>query len=231
MKTAVIIQARLGSSRLPAKILLPLPTGRTVLEEVLQRCYQIPDVDRIVIATPEKDLDIISEYAVFVADLDGYASTIERADYVGGSEHNVLARYYKAACRVNADTIMRITADCPLIDPAVCFGVLCLHKVSGAHYTSNIWPKRHHPAGYDCEVFSMEALAAAHYTENKTLDEMEHVTPLIRSYALMKGKAVQFKPPPGEVIDQRPRTLDTLEDYRHIWGMMEDEIGDGRTAA
>jgi len=210
MTTAVIIQARLGSSRLPAKVLLPLPTGRTVLEEVVHRCYEISNVDRVIVATPMRDVDMLAIDAIVV----------------GGPEHNVLARYYQAACRVSADTIMRITADCPMIDPNVCWGVLSMHKSIGAHYTSNIWPKRLYPPGYDCEVFSMEALAAAHYTEDKTLEDMEHVTPLIRHY----GKSVQYTPP-FEEIDQRPRTLDTLDDYRRIWGMLADEIDTRRVSA
>jgi len=208
MTTACIIQARLGSSRLPAKVLLPLPTGRTVLEEVIYRCYAIKNADHVVVATPMKDKSVITFNAM-------------DAIVVGGTEHNVLARYYQAACRVNADTIMRITADCPMIDPNVCAGVLAMHKGMGVHYTSNIWPKRLYPPGYDCEVFSMEALAAAHYTENKTLEEMEHVTPLIRLYGIAHGYAQYV--PPFEEIDKRPRTLDTIEDYRRIWNMMVED--------
>lgn len=215
MTTAAIIQARLGSSRLPAKVLLPLPTGRTVLEEVIYRSYMIDNVDCTIVATPDKDADLLTFSA-------------KAAIVVGGSEHNVLERYYKAACRVGADTIVRITADCPMIDPHVCWGVIAMHTSKGVHYTSNIWPKRHYPAGYDCEVFSMEALAAAHYAENKTLYDMEHVTPLIRQYGLAHGYAEYT--PPWE-IDERPRTLDTLDDYRRIWSMMSDEAHTGRSAA
>ena len=225
MTTAVIIQARLGSSRLPAKVLLPLPTGNTVLEEVVSQCSDIGDIDHVVVATPEKDLPII-ESAVSWMMHPNASSRFDGFTLVGGSEHNVLARYYQAACRVNADTIMRITADCPMIDPNVCWGVLAMHKSNGVHYTSNIWPKRLYPPGYDCEVFSMEALAAAHYTEDKILEDMEHVTPLIRHY----GKSVQYTPP-FEEIDQRPRTLDTLDDYRRIWGMLADEIDTRRVSA
>ena len=148
--TAIIIQARLGSSRLPAKVLLPLHNDNSVLTEVIYRCLSIKDIDFVIVAAPERDVEIISDH------LCGFGHEI-----VGGPEHNVLARYYKAACRVNADTIMRITADCPMIDPNVCAGVLAMHKGMGVHYTSNIWPQRLYPPGYDCEVFSMEALARA----------------------------------------------------------------------
>ena len=208
--TAIIIQARLGSSRLPAKVLLPLHNDNSVLTEVIYRCLSIKDIDFVIVAAPERDVEIISDH------LCGFGHEI-----VGGPEHNVLARYYKAACRVNADTIMRITADCPMIDPNVCAGVLAMHKGMGVHYTSNIWPQRLYPPGYDCEVFSMEALAAAHYTENKTLEEMEHVTPLIRLYGIAHGYAQYV--PPFEEIDKRPRTLDTIEDYRRIWNMMVED--------
>lgn len=208
MTTACIIQARLGSSRLPAKVLLPLPTGNTVLEEVILRCSQIMYVDNIVVATPDKDVDQITFSAM-------------DAIVVGGSEHNVLERYYKAACRVGADTIIRITADCPMIDLDICEQVLLLHMKQKAHYTSNVWPARQWPPGYDCEVFSMEALAAAHHANIKSLGDMEHVTPLIQKFADQRNAVALLKS--MGAVDWTPRTLDTLDDYRRIWSMMVEE--------
>src|ERR1041385_9116254 len=136
MVTAVIVQARLGSTRLPAKVLLPLPTGRTVLEEVLFRCKQIPGVGVVVCAIPESETPhrdpgmIAKEWAalkaLFVNAPDMLAErALQQADVVvRGPEHDVLARYVKAAETVKADIIMQITADCPLIDPQVCGQVL-----------------------------------------------------------------------------------------------------------
>ena len=208
--TACIVQARLGSTRLPAKILLPLPTERTVLEEVLHRCRRIPGVDVVVAAipdTPENDI------------LLGFINRSGQFHAFRGPEHDVLARYAKAAEAVNAGVIMRITADCPLIDVSTCGQMLAWFKSSVFDYASNSWPAREFPQGWDCEIFTRDTLMRAHEAAIDPSDR-EHVCPhMQRNENLLRG---YFKP-----LQDRSHlrwTLDTLEDYIRIWGVFEQQI-------
>jgi len=166
MSTAVIVQARVGSSRLPGKILQSLG-ARTVIEEVLRRCCAIPGADVVVCAIPDKAADdVIVPFA-------------KRAGVCifRGSETDVLGRYADAARQVNATIVMRVTSDCPLIDPTVCGDLLSLRARERADYASNAI-KRTFPHGLDCEVFTAEALAEAAVKAVEHYDR-EHVTPWI----------------------------------------------------
>lgn len=212
--TACIVQARLGSTRFPAKVLLPLPTGRTVLEEVLFRCHQIPGVDIVVAAIPDTpENDILTRYAV-----RNYCRGKEDL-LVRGPEHDVLARYAKAAEAVKADVIMRITADCPLIDPEVCGQVLRLHRERPEAFVTNNAPYTW-PRGFDCEVFSAELLRHT----NKTVAQVncpprEHVTTYMRNGADVPVLNVRSAMNRSHLH----WTLDTLQDYITIWGVMEQQ--------
>lgn len=167
MVTAVIVQARMGSSRLPGKVMEDL-AGRPVLAHVLTRCAAIPGVDAVVCAVPD---DRTSRPIEAVAADCG-------ARIFRGNEKNVLARYFGAARMIEADVIMRVTSDCPLIDPQVCGSVLDLRDARQAGYASNNMP-RTFPHGLDCEAFTMSALAQAmDRAENDT--DREHVTPWLR---------------------------------------------------
>lgn len=213
--TACIVQARLGSTRLPAKVLLPLSTGRTVLEEVLFRCKQIPGVDVLVCAIPDT-----AENDILDAVIDGHMK--EHGGWlVRGPEHDVLARYAKAAEAVKADVIMRVTSDCPLIDPEVCGRVLAMvDRYDGRKsvFSSNC-EHRTFPVGFDCEVFARRLLDEAH--ANATTDEdREHVTPYIRRAAAEK----HFIYSEGEDRSHLRWTLDTLEDYVRIWNVFQDQM-------
>ena len=174
----IIIQARMGSTRCPGKIrapFLPLFNGgprQPVLAHVLRRCALVPSVDRIVLATPESQdhapaWELARDYGAFIC---------------RGSEHNVLSRFYKAAREHDLeprDTVVRITADCPLIDPVVVVEELIkLHRSKLADYTCNIMP-RTFPKGLDCEAMTFEALEAA-WVSAKRLYDKEHVTPWLQ---------------------------------------------------
>jgi glutamate-1-semialdehyde 2,1-aminomutase/spore coat polysaccharide biosynthesis protein SpsF len=167
MTTAVIVQARMGSSRLPGKV-MQLLNQRTVLAHVLSRCAQIEPCDVVVCAVPESpDSRPLEQVA------RDCGAVVHR-----GSEQDVLRRYHDAAIGVGADIVMRVTSDCPLIDPQVCSNVLRLRSEQDADYCANNMP-RSFPHGLDCEAFTMAALAEA----NKTAHEpyyREHVTPCIR---------------------------------------------------
>jgi spore coat polysaccharide biosynthesis protein SpsF len=200
---AVIVQARIGSTRLPAKVLLPLPTGRNVLEEVLFRCHQIPGVDRVVCAVSEAPGNQILLPSIIRG----------RATLVIGSETDVLSRYAYAASELRADIIVRITADCPLLDPEVCGEVLKLRDTTDADYASNCWPARHFPHGWDCEVFTVNALRRANAEATESYDR-EHVGPAVRRVVPIERQALL------KAMEDRSHirwTLDTLEDYVRIW--------------
>jgi spore coat polysaccharide biosynthesis protein SpsF (cytidylyltransferase family) len=161
MTTAVIVQARMGSARLPGKVMMDL-AGKPVLAYVLDRCDRIPGIDVVVCAIPDT-----AENDCLVPVIEGCGATLFR-----GSERDVLARYVGAAAAVNADVVVRVTADCPLIDPEICGDVIELRKAKNADYASNVHP-RTYPQGLDCEVFTFEALQ---HWERVSREGREHVT-------------------------------------------------------
>jgi spore coat polysaccharide biosynthesis protein SpsF (cytidylyltransferase family) len=204
-KTACIIQARLGSTRLPGKVLEPL--GEVpVLEHVLRRCQAIEGVDEVVCAT----VDGIDGEAVAAL-----ADHLDIAVY-RGSEKDVLARYHGAAHAVGADVVMRVTSDCPLIDPEVCAAVLKLRVEAGADYAANNMPPSW-PHGLDCEAFTIDALDAAAVTAVAPGDH-EHVTPWIRRNRVYHR--VNLAGPGGDMTAHR-WTLDYPEDLAFLRAVYE----------
>lgn len=164
----VVIQARMGSSRLPGKVLQEL-AGRSVLEHVVRRAERIDGIDAVWCAIP--DLEIDDELAT-AADRIG-------ARVFRGSESNVLQRYYGAAAEAGADVVMRITADCPLLDWEVSGSVLREFLTRNLDYASNLEP-RSWPKGLDTEVFSRAALGRTQKEAVSDYDR-EHVTPFMRA--------------------------------------------------
>jgi glutamate-1-semialdehyde 2,1-aminomutase len=167
MITVALVQARTGSARLPGKV-LRLIAGEPMINWVLARASRAARVDRVVLATTDSPKD--DALAAHVREL-GYA--VER-----GSETDVLARYAAAAKAQAADVVVRITADCPFIDPALVDDVIALREAKGADYATNTDPATY-PDGLDVEVFTSEALfRAAHEAEARY--DREHVTPYLR---------------------------------------------------
>ena len=166
MKTVAIIQARMGSTRLPGKVLEELG-DHPVLFWVVRAARQVPGVNDVVVATSDLTAD------------DDIATWCDTNDvpFHRGSESDVLSRVVDTARTHGADIIMRLTADCPLLDPQVCGTVLSLFKKTGADYTSNCSPATW-PDGLDCEVFSAATLFEANEEADQLL-EREHVTPFI----------------------------------------------------
>jgi spore coat polysaccharide biosynthesis protein SpsF len=204
-KTACIVQARVGSSRLPGKVLETLGDA-PVLEHVLRRCEAIEGVDEVVCATVDGDHG------------DAVAALADRLDVpvYRGPECDVLARYHGAAHAVGAEVVLRVTSDCPLIDPEICAAVLKLRSEAGADYAANNMPPSW-PHGLDCEAFTIEALDEAAATATAAEDH-EHVTPWIRrnrSY-----HRVNLPGPGGEVVAQR-WTLDYPEDLAFLRAVYE----------
>ena len=148
MKTAAIIQARMGSTRLPGKVLKTV-MGKTLLEYQIERVKEAQMIDQIIIATTMKKID---EPIVNLCERLG-------VDYFRGSEHDVLSRYFETATNFNIDVIVRITSDCPLIDPEIIDKVVShyLNHREKLDYASNTL-ERTYPRGLDTEVFSYNAL-------------------------------------------------------------------------
>jgi spore coat polysaccharide biosynthesis protein SpsF len=164
MKTAAIIQARMGSTRLPGKVLLDLG-GETVLARVVRRLVRAKLLDEVLVATTTASAD------------DAIVRECSRlgVSHFRGSELDVLDRYYSAASRAGTGVIVRITSDCPLIDPALVDQTIELFFEQQADYASNVLP-RTYPRGLDVEAFATNALERA-WREAEAQHQREHVTP------------------------------------------------------
>ena len=178
---------------------LPYGSGITVLQQVVRRCLKSATLDAVVIATTENAQD---DPIVSVAGE-------EKVPFFRGDEIDVLSRYYYAARDNGLDTIVRVTSDCPCIDPLVIDATVSRHRDTGADYTSNN-QKRTFPHGLDVEVFGFDALKEAH--EKATAEaEREHVTPYLYRSGLFR--TASFKSPPELARPGIRITLDTEEDY------------------
>lgn len=163
---AGIIQARMGSTRLPGKVLMKI-SKYPMLWHVISRVQQASILDHVVVATSEAEAD---EPVVTLC------REIETACF-RGSEDDVLDRFYQTAHAIDADIIVRVTADCPLLDPNVLEKTVELFQASPCDYASNTID-RTFPDGLDVEVFSFTALAQA-WGEAQLMSEREHVTSYI----------------------------------------------------
>lgn len=161
-----ILQARASSRRLPGKVLKPI-LGRPMLERQIERLRRSQRMQRLVVATSTDPSD------------DGIAQLCESLaiDCFRGSLEEVLDRFYQAARRHLARTVVRLTGDCPLADPIVIDQLIGLHEVAGYDYTSNTLT-RTYPDGLDAEVVEFESLETA-WREATLPSEREHVTPFI----------------------------------------------------
>jgi spore coat polysaccharide biosynthesis protein SpsF len=223
MKVVAIVQARVGSSRLPAKVLLDL-LGKTALERCLRRVAQIPRVAEVVVATSTAPAD------------DLIASASKRYGFAvfRGSEDDVLARYAGAAKAHGAEAIVRCTSDCPLLDPEVSGSVVeaflaargASTNAAGADYASNTIVRRF-PRGLDTEVFTVEALVRAD-ADASSPAEREHVT----AHLYARPERFRVLHVGADAQDHSPHrwTLDTLDDYRFLAAVF-DELGAGAETA
>lgn len=161
-----VVQARMTSTRLPGKVLMPI-AGRPMLSWQLERMRGAARVDRIVIATTTNATD------------DPIVAWCEEqgCDVTRGSETDVLSRYAQAAAMYGAGTVVRLTSDCPLIDPALIDEAVDRFGAAGCDYLSNMLLPSF-PYGLAVEVMAAQALAAAQ-AEARDPQEREHVTPFI----------------------------------------------------
>lgn len=169
MRRVIVVQARTGSTRLPGKVLMDV-AGRPMLAQQLKRLRRCRYADEIVVATTRKDEDTP---VVAVAESAG-------ARWFRGSEQDVLARYLGAAREARADIVVRITADCPLIDPEVTDTVIAELEshADACDYASNVMP-RTFPQGLDSEALFLDTLERIHRLTSSG-PEREHVTLFLR---------------------------------------------------
>lgn len=200
-RTVVVIQARTGSTRLPGKVLLPL-LGRPVLAHVVSRARGIAGVDEVVVATTTAPGDDAIET---LCRAEGWP--VER-----GSEQDLLDRYVQAARAHHADTVIRVTSDCPLLDPVVASGVLAAFRAADVDYASDSLPPLVWPRGLDVEVVAMPALEWA-WREDGDPAWREHATPFIyRHPELFRLLRV----PGDRDLSEHRWCVDTAEDYELV---------------
>ena len=199
MNKIAIIQARMSSSRLPGKVLRKID-GKPLIEYQIQRSKKAKLLDEIVIATSlsttdDEIFDFCENYQV---------------ECFRGSEDNVLDRYYRCAKKYNADIVIRLCADNPLVDPNTIDSLIQFFMESKVDYVSNGCPPETttFPDGADLEVFSMKALGRAH-REAVDLHDREHVTFYIWKYNN------------GFLTDQLHQEVD-LSEYRYTVDYEED---------
>jgi len=204
MKIVALVQARMASTRLPGKVLRSI-VGKPMIELLLARLSQSRELSEIVVVTsvaPENDK---------------LQSTVESLGYrcTRGSEKNVLNRFYESAKFIGADIIVRITADCPLIDPALIDQCIKGLKKSNVDYFSNTDPATY-PDGLDISVMTFKSLECANNEAVSKFDE-EHVTPYIRNSKSFLKSSIQH----NEDLSNLRWTVDEPEDLIVVTNIFE----------
>jgi len=202
MKIVAIIEARMTSSRLPGKPLLK-STGKTMLQHLVERLKTVPSLDSIVLATTENSYDDVLSLEAKRLNINCFR----------GSENNVLSRVVEAASTVNADIIVEITGDCPLIDPGIVEQCIIMFKAHSVDYLSNVI-FRSYPDGMDVQVMSFESLKRSLSMTSDTLD-LEHVSLFIRNNP-QKFSHIHLISPPEQYWPELGLTLDEPQDYELI---------------
>jgi spore coat polysaccharide biosynthesis protein SpsF len=207
MKVVAIIQARMNSTRLPGKILYTV-LDKALLTYQIERVKRARLIDEIIVATTTNEGD---EPIVELCRELGLS-------YYRGSELDVLSRYYEAATAIGASIIVRLTSDCPVIDPYTVDRVIAhyIFHSKEVDYVSNVL-KRSYPRGMDTEVFSIEALRIAHH-ETTLQHDREHVTPYMYNHPeRFRLESIRY----ASNQSHHRWTVDTLEDFQLITKLIE----------
>lgn len=202
MKIVAITQARFGSSRLPGKVLMKIQ-DQTLLDIHLYRLKKSKIIDEIIVATTEeKEAELILNVV-----------KNQQCNFYQGSMNDVLDRYYQAAVINKADWIVRVTSDCPLIDPSLLDDVIRQTIDGDYDYGTNTFDSAF-PDGQDVEVFKFEALKRA-WNEAKLESEREHVTPFIRNNTSIMGGTIfnGFNYTNGHAYSKVRMTVDEKSDF------------------
>ncbi|MEG0796903.1 MAG: glycosyltransferase family protein [Odoribacter sp.] len=210
MKILAITQARYGSTRLPAKILKEV-NGMTLLEIHLRRILRSKLISKLKVATTNEEG---AKYITDIADKLG-------VEYYQGSVDDVLERFYKTAEPECPDYVVRLTSDCPLIDPEIIDRVVQKCIDTGCDYVSNTLALTF-PDGIDTEVFRFSALKDA-YEKAELKSEREHVTPFIWKNSSFKGGTMFTSDNyyNTEDLSLERITVDTAEDFELIRRLIE----------
>jgi len=199
MRTVAIIQARMGSSRLPGKVLEEI-AGEPMLWHVVERTRCARRVDEVVVATTDRpEDDAVAAYC----DERGIAC-------MRGDAEDVLDRYFRAARTAGADVVVRMTADCPLADPALIDSMLERFAATGCDYLSNT-QRYTYPLGLDVEVFGIAVLERS-WREARSPSEREHVTPYMKTAARFTRHSFER----AEAGPELRLTVDYPEDLEYI---------------
>jgi len=207
-KIICIVQARVKSSRLPGKILLPIK-NKSLLEHLLERLKRLRNIDNLIVATTKNKEDNLIYYI---------AKTLKVKTY-RGDENNVLKRFYFCSKKNHADIIIRVTADCPLIDIKYISELLNFFKKSNYDYVNNV-NLNYLPDGIHCEIFSFKSLAKTFRLAKSKFDK-EHVTSFIWSNPKLfsiynyQGKKIKNH------LKKLRLTVDYFEDYILIKTLFE----------
>lgn len=199
MEILAIIQARTGSTRFPGKVLLPLE-DKTVLEHVVLRVKKSKKINKVLVATTTKRKD------KKIADL----CKKKGFNLFRGSSDDVLDRYFQASKLYKAKYIVRVTADCPMIDPQIIDKVIQEYFETRSDYIGI--EENSVPDGEDVEVFAFEALKFA-WENARLASEREHVTPFIKKHP-EKFKITLWKS--DQILGDKRWTLDEPEDYKFL---------------
>lgn len=217
LKTLLITQARSGSTRLPGKVLRTIG-GKTLLQLHLERLSRCKNVSAMLVATTTEP----SDEAIYNKSIEwGYRS-------YRGSEDDVLDRFYQAAKPLQPEWIVRVTSDCPLLDPALVDDVIAFAQQNNVDYCSNTLQELF-PDGQDTEVFRFSALEKV-WKEAAKKSDREHVTPYIKSNSSALGgtlfTSVNY---PCEADFSKIRmTVDERQDFELIERLVND-LGTDRT--
>ena len=204
MKVVALVQARMGSTRLPGKVLRNI-VGRPMIELLLARLSQSSELDEIVVATSKESQD---DKLQLVVEALGFNCT-------RGDEKDVLSRFYESAKSFDADAIVRITGDCPLVDPKLVDKCIRHYKKSNVDYFSNVDPVTY-PDGLDVEIISFESIKRAN-SETKSEFDREHVTPYIRNSIEFSKSSIQHT----EDLSNQRWTVDEPEDLIVVTNIFE----------
>lgn len=212
-KIGCIVQARMTSSRLPGKVLktLDFENDTTILENVIEHLKKVSLIDQIIVATTiNDDDDPVEEFC-----------RREGISVFRGSEKDVLERYYFAAKENSLDDVIRITSDCPFIDPNVLTDLIDMYLSGKYDYVSN-GQTRTYPHGLDCEIFSFEVLEKVHSIA-EDMFYREHVTSYIYTHPdeFKLGELVLT----DEDYSNIRITVDTEKDYA-VCCAIKSELGD-----
>ena len=211
MKVVAIVQARLGSTRLPNKVLAPIGDV-PLIEFLLGRLSKSERISKIVLATSTNEIN------------DQLSAVVENLGYqvIRGSENDVLQRYVDAATVTNADVVIRITGDCPFVDPQLIDEMLEDFVASNIDYMSNTNPPTF-PDGFDIEIFRKSALLQSAEIATSPF-EREHVTPCLRTNSLFshKNKAAVVDASHLRLTVDEQRDLDVVRGIANLFAPRTD---------